>query len=268
MLTGTRCRPNYGRNSTALFALSSGTVGGAMEAAVCGKRAIALSYAFFNRNHDPVIIKGASVAAVKVVKYLHENWKEGVDLYSVNVPLLEGIESPATKILYTHMLQNYWASGSSFEPVDAEDELSPEESEAMIREKGEQGKEVDALSAETKPKTGLRHQKFKWAPRFHDVYASVETSEPGNDGWAVAKGHIRYYRSSYSFVACHDGAESDGRARIALHLSRRTSCTAVRISSALSYTCKCGLEGESSALISVQATHFLVFSRILSFFSL
>lgn len=30
--------PNYGRNTTAAFALSSGTIGGAMEGAICGVR--------------------------------------------------------------------------------------------------------------------------------------------------------------------------------------------------------------------------------------
>ena len=159
-------RPNYGRNSTALFALSSGTIGGAMEAAQCGKRAIALSYAFHSRNHDPVVIRGASRVAVRIVQYLAANWSEGVDVFSVNVPLIEGIDLPEAKILYTNMLQNYWSSGSSFEPVDAEDELSPEESEANIRETGEQGD-----GGEMK---GFRHQKFKWAPKFQDVYGSVE----------------------------------------------------------------------------------------------
>lgn len=175
--------PNYGRNSTALFALSSGTIGGAMEAAVCGKRAIALSYAFHNRNHDPVVIKGASKASVKIVEHLHQNWAEDVDLFSVNVPLIEGIDGPDTKILYTPMLQNYWSSGSSFEPVDAEDDLGPEESEHKIREEGEHGDDESE-------KKGIRHLKFKWAPNFQDVYGSVEKSEPGNDGWAVWKGHI------------------------------------------------------------------------------
>jgi tubulin--tyrosine ligase len=160
-------RPNYGRNSTALFALSSGTIGGAMEAAVCGKRAIALSYAFHNRNHDPIIIKGASKVSVRIVEHLHQNWAEGVDLFSVNVPLIEGIDGPDAKILYTNMLQNYWSSGSSFEPVDAEDDLGPEESEAQIREQGEQGDEGE--------RKGVRHLKFKWAPKFSDVYGSVET---------------------------------------------------------------------------------------------
>jgi tubulin--tyrosine ligase len=172
--------PNYGRNSTALFALSSGTVGGAMEAAVCGKRAISLSYAFHSRNHDPEIIKGASLVSVRIVKYLHENWHEGVDLYAVNVPLIEGIDKPEAKILYTNMLQNYWTSGSTFEPVDAEEDASPE-----VREQGENGND-DTQSMVKK----VKHLKFKWAPKFGDVYGSVEKSEPGNDGWAVWKGYV------------------------------------------------------------------------------
>jgi tubulin--tyrosine ligase len=151
-----------------LFALSSGTIGGAMEAAQHGKRAIALSYAFHNRNHDPVIIKGASTVSVRIVNYLYENWKEGVDLYSINVPLIEDVDKPKTKILYTSMLQNYWITGNSFEPFDAEDELSPEESEAQIREQGEGEGKCD------EPEKGVKHRKFKWAPKLQDVFESVE----------------------------------------------------------------------------------------------
>ena len=240
-------RPNYGRNSTALFALSSGTIGGALEAAVCGKRAIALSYAFFDRNHDPAIIRGASLASVRVIKYLHEHWKAGVDLYTVNVPLLEGIDKPDTKVLYTHMLQNYWSSGSSFEPIDDFQELSPEESEARIREQGELAPDGPSKDdADGTPK-GYRHQKFKWAPKFEDVYASVEKvpllhvfvrvseriltnvgeqSEPGNDGWAVAKGYIRYslfYRSTTRLFSLLTAQSPVSRR------SRPISCTMARV---------------------------------------
>ena len=72
--------PNYGRNSTSLFSLSSGTIGGAMEAAVCGKRGIALSFAFYSREHDPNLIAGASRHAVKVIEHLYNTWAEHVDL--------------------------------------------------------------------------------------------------------------------------------------------------------------------------------------------
>lgn len=170
---------------------------------MCGKRSIALSYAFHNRNHDPVIIKGASQISVRLIKHLFSNWADGVDLYTVNVPLIEGINNADTKVLYTNMLQNYWSTTSSFEEVDAEDDLSPEETEAEIREHGE---------GLAKPQPGpYKHKKFKWAPKFTDVHKSVEEvcvhafsestsnamqSSPGNDGWAVKEGHVRYIISS------------------------------------------------------------------------
>lgn len=160
--------PNYGRNSTALFSLSSGTVGGAMEGAVCGRRAIALSYAFHNRNHDPDIIRGASLMSVRLIKYLHENWTFGVDLFSINVPLVVGIDGPTTKVLYTNVLQNYWTMGSSFEEVDAENEVSPDGREMEIREGDGVGKMEKGLTL------GLRHKKFMWAPKFADVNRSVD----------------------------------------------------------------------------------------------
>lgn len=160
--------PNYGRNSTALFSLSSGTVGGAMEGAVCGRRAIALSYAFHNRNHDPDIIRGASLMSVRLIKYLHDNWTLGVDLFSINVPLVVGIDGPTTKVLYTNVLQNYWTMGSSFEEVDAENEVSPDGREMEIREGDGVGKIEKGLTL------GLRHKKFMWAPKFADVNRSVD----------------------------------------------------------------------------------------------
>lgn len=179
--------PNYGRNSTAVFSLSSGTIGGAMEAAICGKKAIALSYAFFTRDHDPEIIGGASRLSVKLVEHLWNRWGKDVDLYSVNVPLVKDVEQH--KVLYTHMLQNYWSSGSSFQEVPAdEDECEdPEEQEQQIRQGG------DAVRNGAREARASRHthKHFKWAPRFTDVHKSVEQSAPGNDGWAIKEGYTR-----------------------------------------------------------------------------
>ncbi|KAI9832890.1 MAG: hypothetical protein M1819_003920 [Sarea resinae] len=175
--------PNYGRNSTAVFALSSGTIGGALEAAVCGRRAIALSYAFFSRNHDPEIIAGASRLSVKVIEHLYRNWSAGVDLYNVNVPLVEDVESH--KVVFTNMLQNYWSSGSSFQEVEAEDEEeNPKEHEKQIREEEINGDETIEHGV-----SRHQHKHFKWAPKFSDVYQSVEKAPPGNDGWAVKEGY-------------------------------------------------------------------------------
>ena len=178
--------PNYGRNSTSLFSLSSGTVGGAMEAAVCRKHAIALSFAFYSRDHDPNLIAGASRHAVKVIEHLYHNWAPDVDLYSINVPLVKDIGSHKT--VYTHALQNYWTSGSSFEEVVAtEEDQDPDLREQEIR-KG--STTADNRNVDTS--VGHRHRHFKWAPKFGDIQKSVDASPPGNDGWAIAQGYTRY----------------------------------------------------------------------------
>ncbi|KNG83945.1 tubulin-tyrosine ligase family protein [Aspergillus nomiae NRRL 13137] len=191
--------PNYGRNSTALFALSSGTIGGAMEAAVCGKRSVALSYAFSSRDHDPVVIAEASRHSVRLIEYLAKNWADGVDLYSVNVPLEPGVSQ--SKVLYTDMLDNRWTSGSCFRAVDASvPNANPELQEHNVRHQDPTvGEELSTNTNGTTPRRSrIQHKHFQWAPNFSDVYRSVEESAPGNDGWVVKEGMTRYINSSIS----------------------------------------------------------------------
>ncbi|KAH7275829.1 survival protein sure-like phosphatase/nucleotidase [Fusarium solani] len=194
--------PNYGRNTTAVFALSSGTLGAALEAAVCQKKAIALSFAFFSRNHDPVIIEAACRRSVKVIEALYKQWPTdgSADLYSVNVPLVEGLENK--KAIWTNLLQNYWREGGCFQEIEGEAGDENEEEE-RIRE-GIEGEVDDAGSSTRK---GHVHKHFKWAPRFTDVYKSVEESKPGNDGWAVKEGLTSVTALKANFM--HDSEESN-----------------------------------------------------------
>ncbi len=69
--------------------LSSGTVGAAMEAAVAGRRAIAISFPFFNGwgNWSEQEIDTAVNAAGAVTEQLWQSWGEDVDMYNVNVPI-------------------------------------------------------------------------------------------------------------------------------------------------------------------------------------
>jgi len=182
--------PNFGRNTTAVFALSSGTLGGALEAAVCRRRAIALSYAFFDKNHDTDIIAAASRQSVKVVEALAKQWPAdgSVDLYSVNIPLLKELETG--KVLFTEMLQNYWEDGSCFTEVEGSID-GEEEDEERIRE-GEAETAGDGDAGAAVNGQAHKHKHFKWSPRFSDVHRSVEQAPPGNDGWAVKEGHTRY----------------------------------------------------------------------------
>jgi tubulin--tyrosine ligase len=176
-----------------------------MEAAVCGVKSIALSYAFFDRNHDAGIISGASELSAKLIKHLFDNWDPSTHLYTVNVPLVESVGT--RKILWTNMLQNNWKSGSCFQvlEVPSEDDESPSDVENQIRKAEEKlgKKELLSNNGEETTSSGIdsgretpsgqshmryTHKHFKWAPSFKDVYESVEQSEPGNDGWAVAQG--------------------------------------------------------------------------------
>ncbi|PNY27455.1 tubulin-tyrosine ligase PBY1 [Tolypocladium capitatum] len=197
--------PNYGRNTTSVFALSSGTLGAALEAAVCRKKSIALSFAFFTRNHDPVIIEAACRHSVRVIEALYKQWPTdgSADLYSVNVPLVDGVEEHRT--MWTDMLQNYWGDGSTcFEEVDGESGDAAEE-EARIREGP--GGEAGNKEGPDDSKTGHAHKHFKWAPRLTDVFVSVDESEPGNDGRTVREGNTSITPMKASF-AHGDGAFS------------------------------------------------------------
>lgn len=173
--------PNYGRNTTAVFALSSGTLGGAMEGAMSGMKSIGLSYAFDSREHDPEIIAAASKLSTKLIEKLVREWPEDVHLYSINVPLRKGVES--TKILYTEMLQNRWLTGSSFEEVPLEEENhDPNQEEVSIRQ------QEDENGPPQKPRRRA-HGKFKWSPNFADIRKAVTDAQRG-DGWEILQGNV------------------------------------------------------------------------------
>jgi len=196
--------PNYGRNSTAVFGLSSGTLGGALEAAVCRKKAIAISYAFQTREHNPAHIAGASRLSVRLVEYLYNNWGDDADLYSVNVPLVDDVES--RKILWTYMLPNKWGPSSCFEEVEDEDGDADDE-EQRIREG-----EGDIDPAQTSLATNHKHKHFKWAPKFVDVHKAVAESNPGNDGWAVKEGYTSVTPLKANFM--HATLELEGELKL------------------------------------------------------
>ncbi|TWU73044.1 hypothetical protein ED733_002201 [Metarhizium rileyi] len=187
--------PNYGRNTTSVFALSSGTLGAALEAAVCRKKAIALSFAFFSRNHDPPIIEAACRHGIRVIEALYKQWPkdDSVDVYSVNVPLVEGVEEHKT--LWADMLQNYWRE-SCFQEIEG-DAGDADEEETRIR----QGEIHNGSNVQEK--NGHKHKHFKWAPRMADVHHSVEASGPGNDGRIIRDGNTSITSMKANFAISH-----------------------------------------------------------------
>lgn len=193
--------PNFGRNVTAVFSLSSGTLGAAMEAALCGKRAIALSYAFTRGIETTAeILEETHGMAVRLIEYLVKNWDNLSDeanraeLYSVNISLLAGVSKQ--KVLWTPVLQNKWARNSCFEAVEVPNDTAgvvrDADAEERIIRNAESSPEQQEASEKKSSTTRQTHKEFRWAPKFMDVYKSVEDAGPGSDGWIVQQGGTRY----------------------------------------------------------------------------
>lgn len=184
--------PNFGRNSTSLFSLSSGTIGGAMEAACCGFKSIALSFAFdrevrYNREY----IEAACRLGARLSEHLGQNWDEGTDLYNVNIPLGPDVENG--KVYWTSVLQNWWRSGPSYRPIEEGSEnAGAADDEAKLRGK-EGSRAANEAAQATKPAEFSRHEHrdFKWVPSFADIHNSVKDAEAGTDGWAILNNSTR-----------------------------------------------------------------------------
>ncbi|RAH46280.1 5'/3'-nucleotidase SurE [Aspergillus brunneoviolaceus CBS 621.78] len=125
--------PNLGANATALFSLSSGTIGGGMEAVLCGKRSIALSFEPATK-HDvcnPVQITDASRHAIRLIEHLYRSWDQGVELYSVNIPL-QSDPSGDRKVVYTRIRPNRWLAASPFQVVSPSGDATTQNADSPL----------------------------------------------------------------------------------------------------------------------------------------
>lgn len=100
--------PNFGKNSSNLYILASGTVGSAMEGVLHDKKSIAISYSYSSKYHTFDEIKSASQLAVKLVQNLYDNWNNDADLYTINVPLNPKLSLESTKCFFAPILDNKW----------------------------------------------------------------------------------------------------------------------------------------------------------------
>jgi len=90
--------PNFGRNTSNAFSLSSGTIGAAMEGSLCGIRSIALSYAIIDKPIPQDKVEIAHKIAVNLVEKLYNNWPKNdqVGLFSINIPLVASLTESST----------------------------------------------------------------------------------------------------------------------------------------------------------------------------
>jgi 5'/3'-nucleotidase SurE len=159
--------PNHGRNASTIYNLSSGTVGGALEAANCRHRSVALS--FTSKDEQPAhIIAAASRHSVKLIEHLYSNWPPSVELFNINVPMLGDVESRPAR--YSRSLSSYWSKGSLYAETTHGD---PEQ----LPVSGTHG--------------GAKIRQFAWAPELSDIKSASASSAEGTDMWTINQGFTR-----------------------------------------------------------------------------
>ncbi|KAL4911300.1 hypothetical protein BDW74DRAFT_7366 [Aspergillus multicolor] len=204
--------PNHGRNASTIYNLSSGTVGGALEAATCGKRGIAVSFGSKDPQPDD-IIEAAARLAVRIVHHLLENWDERVELYNLNIPMRLDVET--RPVLYTRTLPYYWSQGCLYAEVDADADAAAgagvggkkalangvngyghghgltngvekeKETDIAMLSNGVQSQTNGTKPAST---STLKSRDFKWSAQLTDMKKALQDSPEGTDAHTVLNG--------------------------------------------------------------------------------
>ncbi|KAI3191274.1 hypothetical protein CBS147311_9454 [Penicillium roqueforti] len=186
--------PNHGRNASTIYNLSSGTVGGALEAVFCGKRGIAISFGSKDPQPDDVIAAAARLA-VRVVRHLFENWDERVELYNINVPMVLDVEE--RPVLYTHTLPYYWPRGCLYAEEGVKKKVNGVNG---VHVNGEtngymNGHMNDHMNGHTNgtyvnghAHAPARQRHFKWSADLSDMKKTLQESEVGTDAHTVLNG--------------------------------------------------------------------------------
>ncbi|KAF9526441.1 survival protein sure-like phosphatase/nucleotidase [Crepidotus variabilis] len=190
--------PNFLTNIAAAFALSSGTVGAAMSAALSGVRAIAVSYGIVENPPPMVYNDPAQKLATEIIKHLWENWgsddlglRNGeIDIYNINIPLIgQLLSEEGPKIYWTNLWRNSY--GRLFKSVAGSNNPKDQVVKAPGPDASSRATETmsQASSPLNTPETG--DLVFKWSPDMAGLIWPDPSNLPvSSDGWAIHHGHV------------------------------------------------------------------------------
>ncbi|KAL1933645.1 hypothetical protein VTP01DRAFT_7735 [Rhizomucor pusillus] len=166
--------PNFGRNSANIYTLSSGTVGAALEGVMCGKKAIALSFAFYSRDFAKEKLKCACEMASSVIEHLWNNrqdWpQEG--LFNVNVPVVDEHRPVHLTRFHKTSYGSIFMPLQEGKPPSGTDEDSVEYNVRSEVEGHESGRTI-----------------FHFAPDIRSM-SHPKDAEPGTDAWALNNKYV------------------------------------------------------------------------------
>jgi len=159
--------PNFGRNTSSVFSLSSGTIGAALSSSLSGTRSVALSYGTMIKPIPTTFHEPAFKLSTRIVNHLLSIWGShgtGV-LYSVNIPMIE-------KLLHDDGLRIYWTSvwKSNYKRLFKE----------VPREGG---------GGNPEPVAEGENLVFTFQPDLTGLLTQTSAPE-GSDGWALDEGAV------------------------------------------------------------------------------
>ncbi|KAN0128388.1 sure-like protein [Lactarius tabidus] len=202
--------PNLGRNTSAAFALSSGTLGAALSSSLSQFRSIALSYGTMDRYPSQTLFDPAHTLSAKIIQYLWDNWgkDEGglrsgeVDLYSINIPMIPALLGENNlPIIWTRLWRNTYQS--LFEAY------SPKQAAKLEHSDSQAG--PDSIAQATtqaqgdNPATG--NLSFRFSPDLSSLIGLQPSTLPeGCDSWAIEKGWVSVSPLRASFGEPHEFA--------------------------------------------------------------
>lgn len=156
-------------------------MGAALSSSLAGYRSIAISYGTVVYPTPAEYFQPAHTLGANIIKHIWENWgldvggtRAGeVDLYNVNIPLIDTILSEeGLQVYWTTMWRNNY--GRLFKQIaqqePAADPAGP-----------------DAPATAERPSDLV----FKWSPDMENLIRPARESCPvGSDGWAIMNGHV------------------------------------------------------------------------------
>jgi tubulin---tyrosine ligase len=178
-----------------------------MSASLTKKRAIALSYGTVLHPTPPTLFVPAHILSTRILKHLWENWgtdegglrSEEVDLYSVNIPLVEQLlHKDGLKIYWTTIWRNSY--GQLFKSVD------PSTQSAAMGLADQTCGEGHSEKVEC----GSPNLTFSWAPQMEGlVNPALEDIPKGTDGFAIYHGNVSVtpIRASFAEPSIHRGGQ-------------------------------------------------------------
>ncbi|KAK2461897.1 hypothetical protein APHAL10511_006360 [Amanita phalloides] len=187
--------PNVGRNTSAAFALSSGTIGAALSSSF-NIRSIALSYGIVKYPTPTEYLEPANVLSCNIIQRLWDNWgkddgsiRDGeVDLYSVNIPLVEGLLSDSgLKIRWTSLWRNGY--GPLYKHISGAGTL--DQKQFMTA-----GPDALVIDGSSPPARGSRSSEvgdllFTFSPDLSEILSPTLSIPPvGSDAWAIHHGWV------------------------------------------------------------------------------